>query len=89
MTTGLFATFPLAVGHELHLQLGRTRAITLALLATLCVALVTTSAARVDRLVAATASAPSVADLATGKRDPAASRQRSSDRDSDRRLPDE
>ena len=25
MTTGLFATFPLAVGHELHLQLGRTR----------------------------------------------------------------
>ena len=54
MTTGLFATFPLAVGHELHLQLGRTRAIILALLGTLCVALVATSALRVDRLLAAT-----------------------------------
>jgi soluble lytic murein transglycosylase-like protein len=55
MTTGLFATFPLAVGHELHLQLGRTRAIILALLGTLCVALIATSALRVDRLFAAPA----------------------------------
>ena len=54
MTTGLFATFPLALGHELHLQLGRTRAIVLALLGTLCVALVATSALRVDRLLAET-----------------------------------
>jgi len=53
MTTGLFATFPLAIGHELHLELGRTRATVLALLATLCIALVTTAAVRVDRFVAA------------------------------------
>ncbi len=53
MTTGLFA-FPLALGHELHLELGRIRAIVLALLATLCIALVATSAFRVDRLLAAT-----------------------------------
>jgi len=49
MTTGLFASFPLAFGHELHLELGRTRAIALALLATLCIASVTTATARVDR----------------------------------------
>lgn len=62
MTTGLFAPFPLALGHELHLELGRTRAIILALLATLCVALVATSALRVDRLFAATSPQP-VADV--------------------------
>ena len=49
MTTGLFATHPLAFGHELHIELGRTRAIMLALLATLFVALVAPSALRVDR----------------------------------------
>ncbi len=53
MTTGLFAAFPLAVGHELHLELGRARAIVLALLASLCIALVTTAAVRVDRFVEA------------------------------------
>ncbi len=31
MTTRLFATHPSAFGHELHLELGRTRAIILAL----------------------------------------------------------
>jgi hypothetical protein len=31
MTTGPFATHPLALGHELLLELGRTRAIILAL----------------------------------------------------------
>lgn len=55
MTTGLFAKFPLAVGHELHLELGRMRAVILALLGTLFVALVATSALRADRLLAATA----------------------------------
>ena len=68
MTTGLFATFPLAIGHELHLELGRMRAIILALLATLCVALVAASALRVDRLVAATSPEPG-ADFRTGQRD--------------------
>ena len=55
MTTGLFAKFPLAVGHELHLELGRMRAVILALLGTLFVAVVATSALRADRLLAATA----------------------------------
>ena len=68
MTTGLFATHPLAFGHELHLELGRTRAIILALLATLCVALVAPSALRVDRLWAATFAQP-VADLPIGQPD--------------------
>ena len=74
MTTGLFATFPLAIVHELHLELGRTRAIVLALLATLCIALVTTAAVRVDRFVAANPidSAP---DRVAGAQDgPAATR---------------
>jgi soluble lytic murein transglycosylase-like protein len=62
MTTGPFATQPLAFGHELHLELGRTRIIILALLATLCVTLVAPSALRVDRLLAAPL-AQSVADL--------------------------
>ena len=68
MTTGLFATHPLAFGHELHLELGRTRAIILALLVTLCVALVAPSALRVDRLWTATFSRP-VADLPIGQPD--------------------
>jgi soluble lytic murein transglycosylase-like protein len=68
MTTGLFATFPLAVGHELHLQLGRTRAIVLALLGTLCVALVATSALRIDRLLAET-TPHLLPDLSVGQRD--------------------
>jgi len=54
----LFATFPAAPGHELHFELGRMRAVILALLATLCIALIATAALRVDRLLAA--SAPSV-----------------------------
>jgi soluble lytic murein transglycosylase-like protein len=49
MTTGLFAIHPLAFGHELHLALGRSRAITLALLATLCAVLVAPPALRIDR----------------------------------------
>jgi soluble lytic murein transglycosylase-like protein len=49
VTTGLFATHSLAFGHELHLELGRTRAIILALLATLCIALVARSAVPADR----------------------------------------
>jgi soluble lytic murein transglycosylase-like protein len=73
MTTGLFATFPMAVGHELHLQLGRTRAIILALLATLCVALVATSALRVDRLLAAT-TPHLLSELPVGQRDSAEAR---------------
>src|SRR5690349_16388894 len=62
MTTGPFAKPPLVFGHELHVELVRTRAIILALLATLCVALVAPSAPRADRLLAAT-SAQSNADL--------------------------
>jgi len=58
VTTGLFATFPAAPGHELHFELGRVRAVILALLATLCIALIATAALRVDRLLAA--SAPSI-----------------------------
>ena len=67
MTTGLFATFPLALGHALHLELGRMRAAILALLATLCIALVATSLLRVDRSVAATSPEPG-AELRTGPR---------------------
>jgi soluble lytic murein transglycosylase-like protein len=66
MTTALSATHPLAFGHELHLELGRTRAFVLALLAALCVALVAPSALRVDRLGAATFARP-VADLRIGQ----------------------
>jgi len=68
MTTGPFATHPLAFGHELHLELGRTRAIILALLATLCIALVAPSALRVDRLWAESFAEP-VADLPVGQPD--------------------
>ena len=68
MTTALFATHPLAFGHALHLELGRTRAIVLALLATLCVALVAPSALRVDRLWAETLAEP-VADRPAGQPD--------------------
>lgn len=46
MTTSLYVRFPMAVGHEMHLELGRTRAIILALLVTLCIALVATLATR-------------------------------------------
>jgi soluble lytic murein transglycosylase-like protein len=60
VTTGLFASFPAALGHELHLELGRMRAMVLALLATVAVALVATSALRTDRLFAA--SAPTLSD---------------------------
>jgi hypothetical protein len=68
MTTGPFATQTLAFGHELHLELGRTRTIILALLATLCVTLVAPSALRVDRLLAATLAQP-VADLPDARSD--------------------
>jgi soluble lytic murein transglycosylase-like protein len=64
MTTALFATHPLAFGHELHLELGRTRAILVALLATLCFSLVTPSALRFDRLRAATSPQPVADDSA-------------------------
>ncbi len=53
MTTGPFATHPLAFGHGLHLELGRARAIILALLATLSVALVAPSALQAGRPLAA------------------------------------
>ena len=66
MTTGIFATHPLVFGHELHLELGRTRIIILALFATLCVALFPPSALRVDRLLAASLAEP-VADLSVGQ----------------------
>ena len=66
MTTGLFAKPPLVCGHELHVELVRTRAIILALLATLCVALVAPSAPRTDRLLAAISAQPN-ADLPIGK----------------------
>lgn len=66
MTTGLFATHPPAFGHELHLELGRTRAIILALLATLGVMLFAPSALRVDRLWAATFAQPA-ADVPLGQ----------------------
>jgi soluble lytic murein transglycosylase-like protein len=68
MTTRLFATHPLAFGHELHLELGRTRAMILALLATLCVAVVAPTALRADRLWAATFTQP-IADLPIGQAD--------------------
>ena len=68
MTTGLFAKHPLAFGQELHLERGRTRAIILALLAALCVALVAPSALRVDRLWAATFVQP-IAGLPIGQHD--------------------
>ena len=58
MTTGMFATHPLAFGHDLHRGFGPTRAIILALLVTACVALIAASALRVDRLVAATFARP-------------------------------
>ncbi len=66
MTNGLFAKPPLVFGHDIHVELVRTRAIILALLATLCVALVVPSAPRADRLLAATSAHPN-ADLPIGK----------------------
>jgi soluble lytic murein transglycosylase-like protein len=66
MTTGLFATHSLAFGHELHLELGRTRAIILALVVTLCVALVAPSALRIDRIWAASFVRP-VSELPIGQ----------------------
>jgi soluble lytic murein transglycosylase-like protein len=66
MTTGLFATRPLAFGHELHLELGRNRAIIMALLATLCAALVAPTALRIDRLLAVPSAQPA-ADLPVGQ----------------------
>jgi len=88
MTTGLFGTYPLAFGHELHLELGRSRAVILALLVTLCAALVAPSALRVDRLLPATHVLPAAADPRTGAADapataPAMSR---AVRDSDREI---
>jgi soluble lytic murein transglycosylase-like protein len=68
MTTRTFATHPLAFGHELHLELGRTRAIVLALLATLCFVLVAPSALRVDRVWATTFAQP-LAEPAIGRSD--------------------
>jgi soluble lytic murein transglycosylase-like protein len=65
----------LAVGHELHLELGRMRTIVLALLAILCIALVAISALRVDRLLASNSTQPAsnaphpVADLPKQQRD--------------------
>ena len=67
MTTETFATHPLAFGHDLYLRLGRTRAIIVTLLVTVCVALVAASVLRVDRLVAATFARP-VAVLPIGPR---------------------
>jgi soluble lytic murein transglycosylase-like protein len=46
MTTRLFASFPMAVGHDLHIELGRTRAMILALLIALCVAMLATASPR-------------------------------------------
>ena len=68
MTTGLFAPFPLAVGHELHLELGRTRAIILALFATLCIASVTSVTVQVFRFAAANSTARA-SDLVIGTQD--------------------
>jgi soluble lytic murein transglycosylase-like protein len=59
MTTGLFARFPMAVGHEFHRELGRTRSIILVLLVTLSVA-VAAALARQDRLVPAAFAKPAV-----------------------------
>ena len=74
MTTGLFASFPMALGHELHLELGRMRAIIVALLATLCVALVATSALRVDRPQAGSAPEPAAEPRTEQRATPAAVR---------------
>ena len=71
MTTGLFATHPSAFGHELHLELVRTRAIILALLATLCVAPVAWSALQVDRIWATSFTQP-IAELPIGLPDASA-----------------
>ncbi len=68
MTTGPFAIHPLAFGHELQLELGRARAIIFALLAALCVALVTPPALKVGRPLAAAFTQP-VADLPVGQPD--------------------
>ena len=67
MTTVTFATYPLAFGHELHLELGRTRAIILALSATLCVALIAPPTLWVDRVAATTLAQP-VPELPAGSR---------------------
>ena len=56
MTTGPFATHPLAFGHELHLELSRARAIILALLVALCAALVAPSALQASHPLVAGAS---------------------------------
>ncbi len=58
MTTRLFASFPTAVGHDLHLELGRTRAIILALFVTLSFALLATAAPRRDGLTPTLVTAP-------------------------------
>jgi soluble lytic murein transglycosylase-like protein len=73
VTTGVLATFPLAIGHELHFELGRMRALFVALLATACVALAFTSILRVDRLVASSALTPAApADAGRADAPPAA-----------------
>jgi soluble lytic murein transglycosylase-like protein len=60
MTTVPFATHPFAFGHELHLELSRARAIILALLVTLCVALVAPSALQASRPLVASFDQPGV-----------------------------
>ena len=64
MTTALFGTRRIATGHELHLELGRTRAILLALVATLCVAWLLSSATSLQRFVAVPAIAAASSDRA-------------------------
>jgi soluble lytic murein transglycosylase-like protein len=64
MTTALFGTRRIATGHELHLELGRTRAILLALVATLCVAWLLSSATSLQRFIAAPANAAATPDRA-------------------------
>jgi soluble lytic murein transglycosylase-like protein len=60
MTTRSFPTFPMAVGHDLHLELGRTRAILLALLISLCIALFASAAAGLLRPTPASLAQPAV-----------------------------
>jgi soluble lytic murein transglycosylase-like protein len=72
MTTGTIATHPLASGHELHLGVGRSRMVILAVLVIVGVALVAASALWVDRLVAATFARPGAAPLLGPRGAPAA-----------------
>jgi len=58
MMTGLSGPFPVGLGHDLHLELGRTRAIVVALLATLCIAFLSTAATRLARSAPTAAARP-------------------------------